>query len=62
MKYENNKMFSDLKSSKMNVVDNNNMLPEGDHFHFLRIVSNKLSMLSSLITSTFNLILEINKD
>ena len=68
MKYENNKMFKDLKSSRIDlksskiVTENKNMPPECDHFHILRIVNNKLSMLSSYITSTFNLILEINKD
>ena len=63
MKYENNKMFSDLKSSRINMNNKSQTSPPTcDHFHILRIVSNKLSMLSSYITSTFNLILEINKD
>lgn len=61
MKYENSKMFSDLKISKL-FSDNIGKHADCDHFHILRIVNNKLSMLSSYITSTFNLILEINKD
>jgi hypothetical protein len=58
MKYENNKMFKEFKMNKGEKTPP----VECDHFHILRIVSNKLSMLSSYITSTFNLILEINKD
>ena len=59
MKYENNKMF---KEFKLNKAAESKTSQECDHFHILRIVNNKLSMLSSYITSTFNLILEINKD
>lgn len=32
-----------------------------DHFHILRIVSNKLSLLGSLISSSFSLVHSIDK-
>ena len=68
MNFENNRLHKEIKSISSfsfpseNGAKNNETKQKCDHFHILRIVSNKLSMLSSYITSTFNLILEINKD
>ena len=62
MNFENSRLHKEIKSVSSYSFPESKNEKGCDHFHILRIVTNKLSMLSSYITSTFNLILDINKD